>query len=51
MIWCNICESAISQNIAHLHYRDSYGNIFWPYDKAKYSLSRRLLTPEISLIS
>ena len=25
---CNICQHAISQNIAHLHHIDLYGNIF-----------------------
>ena len=25
---CNICKPAISQNIAHLHHIDLYGNIF-----------------------
>ena len=25
---CNICQCAISQNIAHLHHIDLYGNIF-----------------------
>ena len=25
---CNICQRAISQNIAHLHHIDLYGNIF-----------------------
>ena len=25
---CNICQRAISQNIAHLHPIDLYGNIF-----------------------
>ena len=34
---CNICHRAISQNIAHLHHTDLYGNIFWPYDNIWYS--------------
>ena len=29
---CNICQRAISQNIAHLHPIDLYGDIFQPYD-------------------
>ena len=33
---CNICQRAILQNIAHLHYIDLYDNIFQRYDKFKY---------------
>ena len=33
---CNICERVISQNIAHLHYIDLCGNIYWQYNNAKY---------------